>query len=44
MSLEVQTRKGQLLESLNVTHPKNDKQQKAFDLIMASIINIKDAN
>ena len=44
MSLEVQTRQGQLLDSLNVTHPNNDEQQKAFDLIMGSIINFKDAN
>jgi hypothetical protein len=44
MSLEVQTRQGQLLDSLNVTHPNNDEQQKAFDLIMGSIIDFKDAN
>ena len=44
MSLEVQTRQGQLLDSLNETQPNNDEQQKAFDLIMGSIINFKDAN
>ena len=44
MSLEVQTRQGQLLDSLNETQPNNDEQQKVFDLIMSSIINFKDAN
>ena len=43
MSLEIQTRQGQLLDSLKETQPNNDKQQKAFDLIMGSIINFKDA-
>ena len=44
MSLEVQTRQGQLLDSLNVTHPNNDEQQKAFDLIMGSIINTRNCD
>ena len=44
MSLDVQIRKSQLLDSLNVTHPNNDKQQKACDLIIASILHFKDAN
>ena len=44
MSLHVKTRQGQLLDSLNMTHPKNDKQKMAFDLIMDSILHFKDAN
>ena len=35
---------GTHLGEFQQTHPNNDKQQKAFDLIMASIINFKDAN
>ena len=34
MSLDKQTRQGQLLGSLNITHQNNDEQQKTFDLIM----------
>jgi len=43
MSLDVQTRQGQLLDSLNLSHPNNDEQQLAFDLIMDTIIGFKDA-
>jgi hypothetical protein len=44
MSPEVQTRQGQLLDSLNLTHPNNDEQQLAFDCIMNTIIGFRDAN
>ena len=44
MSLDVQTQQVHLLDSLNVTHPNNNEQQKAFDLIMDSILHFKDAN
>ncbi len=32
-----------MLDSLNVSHPNNDEQQLAFDLIMGTIIGVKDA-
>jgi hypothetical protein len=44
MSPDVLARQGQLLDSLNNTHPNNDKQQQAFKSIMESIVNFKDAN
>jgi hypothetical protein len=44
MSPEVQTRQGQLLDSLILTQPNNSEQQSAFDSIMDSIIGFRDAN
>ncbi len=44
MSLDVLARQGQLLDSLNKTHPNNYKQQQAYFSIMESIVNFKDAN
>ena len=44
MSLDEQTRQGQLLDSLNVTYPNNDEHQMTFDLILDSILGFKDAN
>ena len=41
---DVLTRQGQLLDSLITTHPNNDEQQMAFDSIMDSIMDFKDAN
>ncbi len=41
---DVLTRQGQLLDSLIITHPNNDEQQMAFDSIMDSITDFKDAN
>ncbi len=44
MSPEVQTRQGQLLDSLNLTQPNNSEQQSAFDSIMNSIVGFRDAS
>jgi hypothetical protein len=44
MSPDVLARQGQLLDSLNKTHPNNYKQQQACKSIMESIVNFKDAN
>jgi hypothetical protein len=44
MNPEVQTRQGQLLDSLNLTHPNNNEQQLAFDCIMDTILGFRDAN
>jgi hypothetical protein len=44
MSPDVLARQGQLLNSLNETHPNNYKQQQAYESIMESIVNFKDAN
>ncbi len=44
MQPDVLTRQGQLLGSLNTTHPNNDEQQMAFESIMHSIIEFKDSN
>jgi hypothetical protein len=44
MSLDVLARQGQLLDSLNETHPNNYEQQQAYKSIMESIVNFKDAN
>jgi hypothetical protein len=44
MSPDVLARQGQLLDSLNKTHPNNYEQQQAYKSIMESIINFKDAN
>ncbi len=44
MQPDVLARQGQLLEGLITTHPNIDEQQMAFDSIMNSIIDFKDAN
>ena len=44
MQPDVMARQGQLLDGLTVTHPNNDEQQMAFDSIMNSIIDFKNAN
>ncbi len=44
MSPDVLARQGQLLDSLNKTHPNNYEQQQAYKSIMDSIVNFKDAN
>ncbi len=44
MSPDVLARQGQLLDSLNETHPNNYKQQQAYESIMKSIVNFKNAN
>ncbi len=44
MSPDILARQGQLLDSLNKTHPNNYKQQQAYESIMESIVNFKDAN
>jgi hypothetical protein len=44
LSSEVQTRQGQLLDSLNLTQPNNSEQQSAFDSIMNSILGFRDAH
>jgi hypothetical protein len=44
LSPEVQTRQGQLLDSLNLTQPNNSEQQSAFDSIMNSIFGFRDAH
>ncbi len=44
MSPDILARQGQLLDSLNKTHPNNYKQQQAYKNIMESIVNFKDAN
>ncbi len=44
MSPDILARQGQLLDSLNETHPNNYKQQQAYKSIMESIVNFKDAN
>jgi hypothetical protein len=41
---DVLARQGQLLDSLNKTHPNNYEQQQAYKSIMESIVNVKDAN
>jgi hypothetical protein len=41
MSPDVLARQGQLLDSLNKTHPNNYKQQQAYESIMESIVNFK---
>jgi hypothetical protein len=44
MQPDVIARQGQLLDGLIATHPNNDEQQMAFDSIMNSIIDFKNAN
>jgi hypothetical protein len=45
MSPDVLARQGQLLDSLDKTHPNNYEQQQAYkQSIMESIVNFKDAN
>jgi len=44
MQPDVLIRQGQLLDSLNTTHPNNDEQQMAFESIMHSIMEFKDSN
>ncbi len=44
MQPDVLARQGKLLEGLITTHLNNDEQQMAFDSIMNSIIDFKDAN
>jgi hypothetical protein len=44
MSPDVLARQGQLLNSLNKTHPDNYKQQQAYKSILESIVNFKHAN
>jgi hypothetical protein len=44
MSPDILAKQGQLLDSLNETHPNNYKQQQAYESIMKSIVNFKDAN
>ena len=44
MSPDVLARQGQLLDSLNESHPNNYEQQQAYKSIMESIVNFKDAN
>jgi hypothetical protein len=44
MSPDVLEKQGQLLNSLNQTHPNNYEQQQAYASIMESIVNFKDAN
>ncbi len=44
MSPDVLAIQGQLLDSLNKTHPHNYKQHQAYKSIMESIVNFKDAN
>jgi hypothetical protein len=44
MSPDVLARQGQLLDSLNKTHPNNYEQQQAYKRIMESIVNFKDVN
>jgi hypothetical protein len=44
MSPDVLARQGQLLDSLNETHPNNYKQHQAYESIMESVVNFKDAN
>ncbi len=44
ISPDVLARQGQLLDSLNKTHPNNYKQQQAYESIMESIVNFKNAN
>jgi hypothetical protein len=44
MSPDVLARQGQLLDSLNKTHPNNYNQQQAYKSIMESIVNFKVAN
>jgi putative protein kinase ArgK-like GTPase of G3E family len=44
MQPDVLARQGQLLDCLITTHPNNDEQQRAFDSIMNSIKDFKDAN
>ncbi len=44
MSPDVLARQGQLMDSLNETHPNSYKQQQAYKSIMESIVNFKDAN
>ncbi len=41
MSPDVLARQGQLVDSLNKTHPNNYKQQQAYKSIMDSIVNFK---
>jgi hypothetical protein len=43
MSPDVLAGQGQLLDSLNETHPNNYEQQQAYKSIMESIVNFKDA-
>ncbi len=44
MSPDILARQGQLLDSLNITHPNNYTQQQAYKSIMESIVNFKDVN
>jgi hypothetical protein len=44
MSPDVLARQGQLLDSLNKTHPNSYGQRQAYKSIMESIVNFKDAN
>ncbi len=44
MSPDVLARQGQLLDILNETHPNNSKQWQAYESIIESIVNFKEAN
>jgi hypothetical protein len=44
MSPDVLAKQGQLLDSLNKTHPNNYEQQQAYKSILESIVNFKDKN
>jgi hypothetical protein len=44
MSPDVLARQGELLDSLNETHPNNYEQQQAYKSIFETIVNFKDAN
>jgi hypothetical protein len=44
MSPDVLARQGQLLDSLNKTHPNNYEQQQTFKSIMESILKFKNVN
>jgi hypothetical protein len=44
MSPDALARQGQLLDSLNKTHPNNYKLQQFYKSTMESIVNFKDAN
>jgi hypothetical protein len=44
VSPDVLARQGQLLDSLNKTHPNNYEQQQTYKSIMKSIVNFEDAN
>jgi hypothetical protein len=44
ISPDVLARQGQLVNSLNKTHPNNYEQHQAYKSIMESIVNFRDAN